>query len=89
MGITGRETVGWNTYPPYYVEWHMRKALAPMLFEDDDRAGGEARRASVVAPAQRSERAEQKARTKRTDDGSRCTASRACSAIWRPSPRTR
>jgi len=53
----------------YYVEWHMRKALAPMLFDDNDRAGGEARRASVVAPAQRSERAEQKARTKRTDDG--------------------
>ena len=53
----------------YYVEWHMRKALAPLLFDDDDRAGGEARRASVVAPAQRSERAERKARTKRTDDG--------------------
>ena len=53
----------------YYVEWHMRKALAPMLFDDDDRAGAEARRASVVAPAQRSERAEQKDRTKRTDGG--------------------
>jgi transposase len=53
----------------YYVEWHMRKALAPMLFDDDDRARAEASRASVVAPAQRSERAEQKARTKRTDDG--------------------
>ena len=53
----------------YYVEWHMRKALSPMLFDDDDPAGGEARRASVVAPAQRSERAEQKALTKRTDDG--------------------
>ena len=38
----------------YYVEWHMRSALAPMLFEDHDRAGAEALRKSVVAPAQRS-----------------------------------
>src|SRR4029453_11082128 len=36
----------------YYVEWHMRQALAPLLFDDDDKAAGEARRASVVAPAQ-------------------------------------
>jgi len=51
----------------YYVEWHMRRLLAPILFDDDDRKGGEARRASVVAPARRSERAEDKALTKRTD----------------------
>ena len=38
----------------YYVEWHIRAALAPMLFEDHDRAGAEALRESVVAPAQRS-----------------------------------
>ena len=38
----------------YYVEWHMRAALAPMLFEDHDRIGAEAMRESVVAPAQRS-----------------------------------
>lgn len=53
----------------YYVEWHMRQALAPLLFDDDDKAGGEARRASVVAPAQRSPRAQGKAQTKRTDAG--------------------
>ena len=53
----------------YYVEWHMRRLLAPILFDDDDRKGGEARRASVVAPARRSERAEAKALTKRTDAG--------------------
>ena len=53
----------------YYVEWHMRRLLAPILFDDDDRKGGEARRASVVAPARRSERAEDKALTKRTDAG--------------------
>ena len=53
----------------YYVEWHMRRALAPMLFEDDDPAAGEARRRSVVAPAQRSPRAQAKALTKRTVEG--------------------
>ena len=53
----------------YYVEWHMRRALAPLLFDDDDKPAGEARRASVVAPAQRSLRAEAKAATKRTADG--------------------
>ena len=53
----------------YYVEWHMRRALAPMLFEDDDPAAGEARRRSVGAPAQRSPRAKAKALTKRTGAG--------------------
>jgi hypothetical protein len=51
----------------YDVEWHMRQALAPLLFEDDDKAAGEAPRASVVAPAQRSPRAHQTAQTKRTN----------------------
>jgi len=45
----------------------MRRALAPILFDDDDRKGGEARRDSVVAPARRSKRAEDKALSKRTD----------------------
>ena len=53
----------------YYVEWHMRQALAPLLFDEDDKAAGEARRASVVAPAQRSPRAQRKTRTQRTDEG--------------------
>ena len=53
----------------YYVEWHLRRELAPLLFDDDDRAAAEAQRASVVAPAQRSPRAQRKARAKRTDDG--------------------
>ena len=52
----------------YYVEWHMRRALAPLLFDDDDPAAADARRPSVVAPAQRSASAQRKARTKRTDD---------------------
>jgi hypothetical protein len=53
----------------YDVEWHMRQALAPLLFDDDDKTAGEARRASVVAPAQRSPRAQRKTRTQRTDEG--------------------
>jgi transposase len=52
----------------YYVEWHMRQALAPILFDDDDKASAEAHRESVVQPAQRSTKALKKARTKRTED---------------------
>jgi len=50
----------------YYVEWHMRQALAPLLFDDDDKPAGEARWLSVVAPAQRSARAARKAATQET-----------------------
>jgi hypothetical protein len=53
----------------YYVEWHMRQALAPILFDDDDKAAGEALRESVVAPARRSPKAQRKAGTKRTEEG--------------------
>jgi Transposase DDE domain len=53
----------------YYVEWHMRRALAPMLFDDDDPAAADAERRSMVAPAQRSPRAKAKALTKRTEEG--------------------
>lgn len=53
----------------YYVEWHLRRELAPLLFQDQHPEEGEARRESVVAPAQRSESADLKASTKRTDDG--------------------
>ena len=52
----------------YYVEWHMREALAPILFDDDDPAAGELLRHSVVAPAQRSPRGQRKAAAKRTRD---------------------
>jgi hypothetical protein len=53
----------------YYVEWHMREALAPVLFDDEASEGGEARRTSVVAPAQRSPGAEEKARSQKTAQG--------------------
>jgi len=53
----------------YYVEWHMRRDLAPLLFDDEDRPAAQAQRTSIVAPAQRSESAEQKAISKLTADG--------------------
>jgi transposase len=53
----------------YYVEWHMRRALAPMLFDDDDKAAAARHRPSAVAKAQRSVNAERKARTKLTIEG--------------------
>src|SRR5689334_3990552 len=52
----------------YYVEWHMRQTLAPILFDDDDPAAAQAARSSVVAPAQRSPRAQRKALTKLSAD---------------------
>jgi hypothetical protein len=53
----------------YYLEWHMRQALAPMLFDDHDRAAGDALRSSPVAKAEPSPAATRKTRTKRTDNG--------------------
>jgi hypothetical protein len=50
----------------YHVVWHLRRALAPLLFDDHDRAGAAADRASPVAAARVSPAAAAKARTKRT-----------------------
>src|ERR1035437_4563973 len=52
----------------YYVEWHMRQLLAPILFDDDDKPQAQAARTSIVAPAQRSATAKLKALTKQTGD---------------------
>jgi transposase len=53
----------------YYLEWHMRQKLAPMLFDDTDKDEAEARRKSVVAQAQRSKAATKKQTTGLTEDG--------------------
>ena len=53
----------------YYLEWHMRQSLAPMLFDDTDKQAAEALRTSVVTQAQRSPAAVQKQTTKLTPDG--------------------
>jgi Transposase DDE domain len=53
----------------YYVEWHMRQVLAPILFDDHDPQAAEASRRSPVAKALPSPAAKRKAATKRTNDG--------------------
>ena len=53
----------------YYVEWHMRRALAPILFDDDDTQAAEEARRSIVSPAGRSPKAKSKDALKRTGDG--------------------
>jgi transposase len=53
----------------YYVEWHMRKDLRPIIFEDHDKAAVQSARRSIVAKAERSDAADQKAASKRTHDG--------------------
>jgi hypothetical protein len=53
----------------YHLEWHMRQALAPLLFDDHDRAAAAAQRPSPVAKAKPSAAARRKAATKRTADG--------------------
>jgi len=52
----------------YYLEWHMRRSLESILFDDDDKAEAESLRESIVAPAKRSRRARRKDATKRTHD---------------------
>jgi hypothetical protein len=53
----------------YYLEWHMRHRLAPMLYDDTDKEAAEALRASIVAKAERSPAAVAKQTTGRTQDG--------------------
>jgi transposase len=52
----------------YYVEWHLRRAWAPLLFEDEERR--EARKyRDPVMPAQPSSSAQRKKRSHETADG--------------------
>lgn len=53
----------------YYVEWHVRERLKPILFDDHEREAAEAERPSVVAPAPRSAAAVEKDHTKHTAAG--------------------
>lgn len=52
----------------YYVEWHMRKALAPLLFDDEELEEDRWTR-DPVAPAQPSESAKRKKSRQKTEDG--------------------
>jgi Transposase DDE domain len=53
----------------YYVEWHMRARLKPMLFDDEYLDEASASRASPVAKAVRSGHAKAKDASKLADDG--------------------
>lgn len=53
----------------YYVEWHMRARLKPMLFDDEYLDEASASRASPVVKAVRSEHAEAKDASQLADDG--------------------
>jgi hypothetical protein len=53
----------------YYVEWHLRDALAELLFDDHERAAAEASRPSIVSPAPRSAAARHKEQHRRTPAG--------------------
>jgi hypothetical protein len=52
----------------YYVEWHMRKALAPLLF-DDEELDVDRKRRDPVAPAQPSKSASAKKASRLSPDG--------------------
>ena len=53
----------------YYVEWHLRERLKPMLFDDELLDEASASRASPVLKAARSQHARAKDASKRADDG--------------------
>lgn len=52
----------------YYVEWHMRAALAPLLFAEEDLVGYRQQR-DPVAPAEPSAAVQSKKQRKRTEEG--------------------
>src|SRR6478752_6047475 len=52
----------------YYISWHMKAALAPILFVDNDKPAAAAKRANPVAAAQRSDQALTKAARKCTPE---------------------
>lgn len=52
----------------YYVEWHMREALAPLLFDDEKVTVELEEKSLIVAPSKRSKKARAKAATKKTSE---------------------
>jgi len=53
----------------YYVEWHLHKRLAPVLYADDQKQQAGEKRESVVAPVQKSDAALEKAASHKTPEG--------------------
>jgi hypothetical protein len=63
---------------PYYVEWHMRQALAPILFDDDDPQTAEAARQEYRPSSGEIAQAQSKDYSKRTWMGCLFTVLRLC-----------
>ena len=55
----------------YHVEWHLREALAPLLFHDTELETARAERSSPVVKTEPSEAVKAKKATKRSADGQR------------------
>lgn len=53
----------------YYVEWNLRQKLAPILFDDHERAAAERGRRDIVARAPRSQAARRKDELRQTAEG--------------------
>ena len=53
----------------YHVEWHLRAALAPLLFHDTEIEAARAKRSSPVVRTEPSETVKAKKTTKHTPDG--------------------
>jgi transposase len=73
----------------YYVEWHLRRSLAPLLFQDHDRAAAAEQRTSVVAKAEISPAARQKKASGRTAEGLPVHSFRTLLAALSTATRTR
>ena len=52
----------------FYISWHLKQALAPILFYDHDKPAAAAKRTDPVAAAERSDSALTKAARKRSED---------------------
>lgn len=53
----------------YHVEWHLRQALAPLLFHDTDLEAARAERSSPVVKTEPSQTAKRKKASKRNENG--------------------
>jgi transposase len=53
----------------YYVEWHLRERLKPMLFDDEFIEAAQVSKVSAVARARRSDHAKDKDTSRHADDG--------------------
>ena len=72
----------------YYLSWHMKQDLAPILFCDHDKPAARAKRTDPVAAAQRSNPRWPRHPANAPRTTTRCIVSPACSPTWPPSAPT-